>query len=165
MARKSVCKNCNIELLKEEKYMHSSKSYCKHCYDAIQIKKNEYELLITTICEYLSIDKPTGLILKQIKDYIDKFGYTYNGITYCLWYIKAIENKTFNETKYGIAYVKYNYEKAKAYFEQQQKISNSVNEESYHEPRINEVKVNLNKVYSKKTDFLYDLNDLIGGST
>lgn len=161
LGRKSTCKDCAIELSKEDKYTYSNKSYCKICYDKIQVTKQEYNLLIKTICQYLDIEKPTGLIFKQIKDYKEQLDYTYSGITYCLWYIKAIEGKSFTELKYGIALVKYNYEKAKAYFIQQQKISGSV--QNIKQEEINEVKINLDKVYAKKNSFLIDIDDLLKG--
>lgn len=161
LARLSKCKGCEKELSKEEKYVYSNKTYCKKCYEQIQIEHQAYDLLLRTICEYYSIDKPTGLMLKQIKDYKEQFNYTYNGITYALWYIKAIENRSFSEIKYGIALVKYYYEKAKQYFNQQQRISNSVKTQSDTTLKINEVKVNLNKVYKRENNFLIDIDSLI----
>jgi len=160
LARKSKCKSCELEISKEEKFIHSGKSYCKECYDKIITSTQDYNLLIKTICEYLNIEKPTGLIMKQIKEYKDQLGYTYGGMTYCLWFIKAIECKSFSEIKYGIALVKYNYEKSKSYFLQQGKITNSVQNAS-QEGAVNEVKVNLDKVYAKKDSFLFNIGDLI----
>jgi len=163
LARLSKCKGCEKTISKEEKYVYSNKSYCKECYDKIQIGKQEYDLLLKTICQYFNLDQPTGLIFKQIKEYKEQLGYTYGGITYCLWYIKAIEGKSFSELKYGIALVKYNYEKAKKYFEQQQKIASSVQSNiEQGEEAVNEVKVNLGKVYAKKNNFLINIGDLIG---
>jgi hypothetical protein len=84
-------------------------------------------------------------------------------MTYTLWFIKYIENKSFNETKYGIALIKYYYEKAKEYYEQQQRIFNSIQNIPNEEVKIKEVKINLDKVYNKQNQFLIDINELLGG--
>lgn len=163
MARKSKCKGegCEKELTKEEKYIDSGKSYCKDCYDKISHEKDNYKILIGTICQYFRINEPTGLMVKQIKQYKTEYGYSNSGIGYTLWYLKEIEGKSFNETKYGIALVKYNYEKARNYFEQQQRIQSSVNVE---EVKVKQVKLKLNEVYKKNNDkFTFDINELLGG--
>lgn len=125
MPRLSKCKDCGKELVKEDKYKYSNKTYCRGCYDKHIYENQMYNQLISNICKYFDIDKPTGLILKQIKEYKDKFDYTYSGIEYSLWYITQILNKSL-ELKYGIALVKYEYENAKEYFTKQQNIKKSI---------------------------------------
>lgn len=157
MARLSTCKLCGCKLMKEDKHTYSNKTYCKKCLD-IKIKEsNEYNTLISSICNYFGDDKPTGLVLKQIKDYKETFGYTYSGISYCLWYITDILNKTLDK-KYGIALVKYEYENAKIYYGNQEKIRNSI-ESSNKEVKeiIKKVKIN-NK--SIKHKFLLNLDEV-----
>lgn len=157
MARLSTCKLCGCKLTKEEKYTHSNKTYCKSCYDAKIKEFNEYNALVSSICKYFGEDKPTGLILKQIKDYKENFGYTYNGVSYCLWYITDILNRTL-EKKYGIALVKYEYENAKMYYNNQEKISNSVqNSNNETKEVMRKVKIN-NK--SIKHKFLLNLDEV-----
>jgi predicted amidophosphoribosyltransferase len=163
MARKSKCKNCSKELSKEERIVDGGKSYCENCHNDAQLEKENYKLLISTVCEYFSIDEPTGLIVKQIQQYKNEYKYTNSGIGYTLWYIKEIKGKTFSEPKYGIALVKYHYEEAKRYFDQQQRISNSIGTEN-QEVKTKEVKVNINKVYKKDVNkFTIDINQLLGG--
>jgi len=162
LGRKSKCKGCDKLIGKEEKFVHSSKAYCKECYDKIQVSGQSYNLLIKTICEYLNIERPTGLILKQMKEYKEQLGYSYDGMTYAMWYIKTIEGKSFSEIKYGIALVKYAYERARDYFNNQQKIEASVqNNKEHREEKVNVVKMNMDKVYAKKKDFIFNLDDLI----
>ena len=161
MARKSKCKGCEIELTKEERFSDAGKSYCKSCYDKIMTEKENYKNLIGTICHYFDIDEPTGLMVKQIKQYKEEYGYSNSGIGYTLWYLKEIEGRTFNEKKYGIALVKYSYEKAKGYFEQQQRIQSSV---LIEEVKTKQIKLNLNKVYKKETEnYTLDIDKLLGG--
>lgn len=162
MGRKSKCKGCDKLIIKEEKFVHSNKTYCKECYDQIQLTGQSYNLLIKTICEYLNVERPTGLIFKQMKEYKDQLGYSYDGMVYTMWYIKSIEGKSFSDSKYGIALVKYSYEKARNYFNNQQKIEASVRDSNDNgEEKINVVKVNMDKVYVKKKDFVFNLDELI----
>lgn len=125
MARLSTCKLCGVKLQKEEKYTYSSKTYCKKCYDFKVNEHLKYSNLIKSICSYFSINQPTGLMLKQIKECKEQFNYEYDWITYCLWYVTDILNKQLDK-KYGIAIVKYEYENAKEYFNKQQLIKNSM---------------------------------------
>lgn len=154
MARLSKCKSCGIELQKKDRNVYSGKTYCKKCYDLKVSEKNQYNNLIKTICNYFEINKPTGLILKQIKDYKEQFDYTYSGMQYTLWYCKDILGKSF-EIKYGIALVKYQYENSKDYFLKQQQINKSV-----VDFKIKEVvkKVKINK--SNRKSFTINLDEL-----
>lgn len=161
MARLSTCKGCEAKLTKEEKFIYSNKSYCKQCYDKIILEKESYNNLIKTICEYFNIQFPEGLMYKQIKDYKEQFGYTYNGMSYTLWYCKEILSKNFDK-KYGVALIKYEYNNAKNYFNSQQDIKNSI--QDIKENSINRVIINLDKLYQKdKNKMLFNLDDLTGG--
>ena len=162
MGRKSKCKGCETLLEKEDKYTYSGKTYCKDCYDKLQVEKDNYNQLLNTIMEYLEIQVIDGLMYKQIKDYKEQYKYNYTGMTYTLWYCKEILNKKF-ERKYGIALIKYEYNNAKDYFSKQQKITNSVME--IKEPITRTVKINLEKVFKKENhNHLIDLENLIGGA-
>lgn len=159
MPKLSTCKNCGKKISKDEKIMISNKSYCKECAKEVELDKQSYKLLIDTICQYYDIQCCTGLIYKQIKDYKEQFNYSYNGMTYCLWYIKEIERKPFNEIKYGIAYIKYYYEKAKEYYDQQSIISKSVSmEKPIENTRV--IVLKNNKINKKSDGLLFDFNSL-----
>jgi hypothetical protein len=158
MTRLSTCKFCGKKLTKEEKYTYSSKTCCKDCYDIKLQEKEQYDNLLNQILKYFNLTVPNGMILKQIKEYKDKFEYTYGGMQYCLWYITEIKGIKL-ELKYGIALVKFEYENAKTYFEQQQSIQNSivkpVNNEVVHKVKF---KVNSNR----KEKYLINLDELGG---
>lgn len=164
MPRLSACKVCDVKIsLEDEKVKIKNKSYHKECYVKLQYEREQYKLLIKKICEIFDIEVPNGLILKQIKQYKEEFQYSYSGMLYTLWFMSDIEGKRFTEIKYGIALIKYYYEKAKSYFEQQQRILDSMSSNENLEIKIREVKVNLNKVYSNKNKYLLNINDLLGG--
>lgn len=158
MARLSTCKTCGLKLTKDEKYTYSNKTYCEKCYNSKIKDRQDYDNLLNVILAYFNIEVPNGLILKQIKDYKENYNYTYAGINYCLWYITQIKNINL-DIKYGIAMVKYEYDKAKEYFEQQQRIQDSIVKPIENEV-IRKVKIKTN---SKKRDrFLINLDELGG---
>lgn len=164
MAKLSSCKDCGKELQSDEKHIHCSKSYCEICYDKIMKESDEYKRLIKYICENYSIQAPTGLILKQIKEYKTEYAYTYGGITYTLWYIKEILNKEFI-VMYGISLVKFCYEDAKNYYIHQEEIKKSMELNSKAEIKTRVVKVN-NVDKNTKNNSLIDIGSLMeGGGT
>lgn len=125
MARLSTCKNCGRKLQPEEKYIHASKSYCEECYQKVLRESDEYKQLIEFICTNYEIERPTGFMLKQIKDMKTDFGWSYAAMTYTLWYCKEILGKQLIE-KYGVALVKHFYEEASDYYSQQEQIKNQM---------------------------------------
>jgi hypothetical protein len=137
--------------------IYSNKKYCKSCGEKKLQESEQYNTLIKTICIYFNIEVPTGLILKQIKQYKAEFQYEYTGMTYTLWYLKEIKRNSFEE-KYGIALIKYEYENAKNYFLQQQSIQNSVNNIK-HEEKIREIKVNSKK--QNRNLYLVNIDELL----
>jgi hypothetical protein len=158
MTRMSTCKFCGDKLTKEEKYTYSSKTCCKKCYDIKIQEKQQYDSLLKDILQYFNLSVPNGLILKQIKEYKENFKYTYGGIQYCLWYLTEIKGMKL-EVKYGIGIVKFEYENAKNYFEQQQSIQNSIVKPLENEV-VHKVKFKINS--RKKDKFLINLDELGG---
>lgn len=138
MARRTAkCKRCGKDLYPEERFKHNSKNYCKDCYDIVIREAEDYKNLIAYICEIFEIDKPSGFILKQIKNYKEEFGYGYAGMQYTLWYCREIENYDFI-LKYGIYMVKQHFEDAKDYYNHQEKMIEKM--ESLSEKDIHKVK-------------------------
>lgn len=164
MARLSSCKGCNKQLEPEEKYIHCSKTYCSICYEKVKRESEEYKQLIKYICDNYEIDRPTGLMLKQIKEYKDEYSYTYGGISYTLWYLKEIQNKEFI-TMYGVSLVKFCYDEAKNYYLHQEEIKKSMEANGKAEIITKIVKMNRNNT-TKQNNTLIDLENLIeGGDT
>lgn len=144
-----------------DKFTLSGKTYCKTCYDIRKEQAQEYKDLISDICTYFELDRPTGLIVKQVKDYKGELGYTNNGMRYTLWYCTAILNMRL-EVKYGIAIVRYRYEEAERYFIQQERIRQStINNDIEVKTKVVKIKTNRNK--PKDTKFLIDISDLFRG--
>lgn len=158
MARLSTCVVCGSKLKKEEKFTYSNKTHCKKCYELKLLEKSEYEDLIKNICEYYKIQSPTGLMLKQIKDYKEQFNYTYAGISYTLWYCKEILRKKL-DAKYGLALIRYEYINAEAYFINQQAIQKSIQESN---KKDNEVIIEkICRKESSRKKYLLNLDDFL----
>ncbi len=161
MARLSTCKSCGKKLQPEEKYTHASKTYCKKCYEKIERESTEYKQLIEFICNNYKLDKPTGYILKQIKEFKTEYEYSYAAMTYTLWYCKEVLNKSFIE-KYGISLIKYYYDEAKNYYSQQEKLKEQINKLSDIKVKTKIVKrTSMNS--KKESTFLIDLGNLLKG--
>lgn len=163
MARRTAkCKGCGKDLLPEERFKYKSKNYCKSCYNKFSIQENEYKVLIDCVCNYFEIDKPSGLILKQIKDYKKSFGYKYAAMTYTLWYCKEIVSMEFKE-KYGVYMVKNYYDEAAEFYDHQEKlkikIQNLSNEDMNKTKIVNKSAMDSSKVNCSLVDF----KSLLGG--
>jgi len=156
LARLATCKECNKKLLPEEKQTYSGRSYCNTCYTIKINEKQSYDNLLNIVLQCFNITTPSGLMLKQIKQYKEEFKYSYDGMVYSLWYCKEVKNIKF-EAKYGLAILKYEYENAKDYFLQQQKIQQSV---TYQEKKEN---IKTYQYRPNKPTFLIDINTLVEG--
>lgn len=161
MARLSTCKGCGKKLQSKEKYSHASKTYCKECYEKILRDSDEYKQLIEFICTNYEIERPTGFMLKQIKDMRTEYGWSYAAMTYTLWYCKEVLGKQLIE-KYGIALVKHFYEEASNYYSQQEKMKEQIKKLENAEVKTKVVKRNQstsNNTYSS----LINLENLLEG--
>lgn len=163
VARLSTCKSCGKKLQPEDKFVHSSKSYCSECYNKITREANEYKQLIDFICTNYDIDRPTGLILKQIKEMKTNFGWSYAAMTYTLWYCKEIIEKPLIQ-KYGVYLIKSYYDDAKSYYSQQEKLEEQMRELKDVEVKTKVIKKTINENKSNKTSSsLVDLESLLRG--
>lgn len=162
MARLSICKCCGKKLQLEEKYSHASKTYCKECYKKILRDSDEYKQLIEFICVNYEIERPTGFMLKQIKDMRTEYGWSYASMTYTLWYCKEVLGKQLIE-KYGIALVKHFYEEASDYYSQQEKIKEQIKKLENVEVKTKVVKRNQNTSNNANSSLINLANLLEGG--
>lgn len=140
--------------------MFSGKAYCINCYNELKIQNNARKELIDNVCKIFNTDVPSGLILKQIKEYHDQYQYNYAAINYTLWYIVCFLNKQLDE-KYGLALIKYYYDEAKQYYEQQEKIKQSVSNVKIKTKTIS--KRQTNKTNKNNNIPLIDISKLIEG--
>ena len=161
MARLSTCKSCGKKLQPEEKCSHASKTYCKECYKKILRDSDEYKQLIEFICTHYEIERPTGFMLKQIKDMRTEFGWSYAAMTYTLWYCKEVLGKQLLE-KYGVALIKHFYEEASNYYSQQEKMKEQMKRLENVEVKTKVVKRNQSKSTNSNSS-LINLGNLLEG--
>lgn len=109
--RKVKCPKCGKSNNKEDTVKYNNRYYCEGCIEDVE----EYKELIETICQIYELEAPTMQIVKQIKDYKDKYNFTNSGILFTLkYYYQILENKVLESS--GIGIVPYFYDKAKDYY-------------------------------------------------
>lgn len=161
MARLSTCKGCGKKLQPEEKYTHANKAYCADCYKEVQRESDEYKQLIDFICINYQIERPTGFMLKQIKELRTECSYSYAAMTYTLWYCKEVLGKHLIE-KYGVALIKHFYNEACDYYNQQERMKEQMKNIENVEIRTKIVKRQNSKSQGKMSS-LINLGNLLGG--
>lgn len=110
-SRKVKCPKCGKSNDKEIAVKYNNRYYCKECIEDVE----EYKELIEAICQIYELEAPTMQIVKQIKDYKDKYNFTNSGILFTLkYYYQILENKVLEDS--GIGIVPYYYDKARDYY-------------------------------------------------
>lgn len=111
------CPKCSKQIDRNvepyEKY--NSRYYHPECLKEVAESTQHRRDLINYICELHGIDKPTGQILRQIKNYEEKHGYTLKGIELTLRYFHEIKEQPVIEGA-GIGIVEIFYDEARKYY-------------------------------------------------
>lgn len=120
--------SCNGKYPKSELTEHTkNKRYCKCCLDKLLQEQQEREELYSLIKKLYGVSYPTGMMLKQIKQFKEECGYTYKGMSLTLTYCSTLPGIEFKSTM-GIGIIPHKYEKAKADYinkkQQKEKIEN-----------------------------------------
>lgn len=164
MARKVKCPTCGTLNDKENTISHSSKYYCKDCYDSKIKETQNYKELITYICELYQIEAPTGWILKQIKDFKEQFNYSYKGIGTTLRYFFEIKEGNDVADSMGIGIVPFVYDEAYKFYVDKKAIKDSVVNFNLEEIEANKkvitIKRNADEVNKFKEIALIDIGKL-----
>jgi len=117
--KKLKCFMCKELFPKDELTVKSSKKYCPECLEIKEEQsvqnKTDWDLLFEYICELYNIDKPTGMMFVQMKNYRAGYDYTNIGMYYTLlYYYDVLGNKVLEDTGLGI--IPYFYDKAKKHY-------------------------------------------------
>lgn len=145
------CLNKNKKHPLEILIKEGSKKYCKNCLAKINKDRAEREDLYNIIKEYYNITFPTGLMLKQIKQYQVEAGYTLTGMAKTLKYLKNNCTGITFKPKMGLGIISYKYEEAREFWIKQRKIAAS-------QVKLQENKENLNKIMVVNTKQLNNTN-------
>lgn len=151
MARQVKCPYCEQKLDKEDSYEYKKKYYHQSCFKQWEQEKTHRQELLQYICELFRIDVPTGMMLKQIKDFQEDYKYKLKGMELALRYFhETLGNKVQQGS--GIGIIPFVYEDAKNHYIKQQKISESIQNNLESEEITVYIDPKKNKRKSKKID-------------
>lgn len=155
MASRMVkCPVCGTKNAKENTEEYKGRYYCPECLrkkiEEQESRKSDWDRLFEYICQLYNIDKPTGMMFKQLKEYRDEYGYTDSGMYATLrYYHEILENNVLEGAGLGI--IPYYYDKARQHYTQYKQVEESV--EIMEEQKENVIKVDLterNKLVAKE---------------
>lgn len=150
MARQVKCPYCEQKLDKEDAYEYKKKYYHEDCFNTWRQDIDDRKSLIEYICELYNLDAPTGMMLKQIKEFHEDYKYKYKGMELALGYFHdTLENRAQDNT--GIGIIPFVYEEAKNHYIKQQRISESLSSYKNEETTVY-INLDSNKRNSKKID-------------
>lgn len=154
--KKSVkCARCKKTVLKDEAIHEKKKYYHVECFQLVQ----DYKNLISYICELHKLEAPTGMILKQIKEFQEEYGYKLKGMELALRYFHETLGNPVREGD-GIGIIPYVYEEAKKHYIIKKRVEESVKEymSSDKQPKI--VEINSPKFTYTKKSRMIDISSL-----
>ena len=125
MGRMVKCPFCEQKLNKDEAYTYKKRYYHVQCFKTWQRESVERKELIDYICKLYGLETPTGMMLKQIKDFHDDYKYKYKGMELALQYFHETLGNPIQEGG-GIGIIPYVYEDAKKYYVMKLKVEQSV---------------------------------------
>lgn len=132
-----VCPVCKEQLHKDEAIKQGNRYYHSNCLEEKQKKdeekkqgkkSNDYKDLIDYICKKYRLRAPSGMIMKQIKEYKDQYEYTYKGMELALRYFyDVLDNPIYGD---GVGIIPYIYEEAKEQYIRKIEIKKKVEKEN-----------------------------------
>lgn len=156
--QKAKCKYCEESIPKGEGIKHGGRYYHPDCLEEYRKQVDDRASLIEYVCNLLDLEKPTGLILMQIKRFHEEFGYTYKGMELTLKYFYEILDNEVREGD-GIGIIPYVYEDATQQYIRQRKINESARNKENHK-RVERV-VYISPRSKTKKKKLIEIDDLV----
>jgi hypothetical protein len=106
---------CGLKYPQEQMKKLSGANHCPSCYESKEKDIADREELYNFLKSYFNLNFPTGLMLRQIKQYREERSYTYKNIRFALDYMIRIKKIDLN-LQYGIALVPHYYDEMIAYY-------------------------------------------------
>lgn len=168
MGRKYKCPICNKQddesLMVKIGNRRYHKGTCEIVFqeeqESKEVNRNSWGKLFNYICELYGIDKPTGMMFKQLETFRKSYDYTDEGMYLTLkYYYETLNNEVLEGTGLGI--IPYCYEEAKKHNLQIWDIETNL--ESYvHEEKNNVIKVkSFNTPYKERERAIINLGSIV----
>ena len=126
MARLPACPDCNVDIVDKKQAKKIGNRWV--CFDCLEIREqmaSERQELYDLVAGLFFIKYPTGMMMKQIKDFKEDLEYTYKGMTLSLIYWTETLNNTMSNAK-GVGIIPYIYEDAKKFYIEKMNIKREV---------------------------------------
>lgn len=118
---------CEGKYTKDNLVQISNKNYCKKCAAEFEKNKKDRDVLYKTIQTVFQVPYPTGLMLRQMKQFKQDRGYTYEGMTKTICYFIKVMKKS-PSLKGNLSFLPYYYDSSIKYYEDLEERRNKVNE-------------------------------------
>lgn len=129
------CPRCENKLSKSEAHPYKKRYYHPKCFEEWQRESQDRKDLISYICQLYRLDAPTGMMLKQIKEYKEELKYKYKGMELALRYFHETLGNPVQEGT-GIGIIPYVYEDAKNHFITKLKVEESIKNMKQEEVQV-----------------------------
>ncbi|PEN61657.1 hypothetical protein [Bacillus wiedmannii] len=106
---------CGEKYPQSELTKYKNANHCLPCYQAKVKEVEDREKLYELIKKTFNLNFPTGLMLKQVKQFREERQYTYKNIAFTIDYIVRIKKMKLH-MQYGIALVPHFYDEMIAYY-------------------------------------------------
>lgn len=159
--KKLKCALCEELFPKEELTVKSQKKYCKTCLTIKEEEslknKTDWDLLFKYICKLYNIEKPTGMMFVQMKNFRQDYDYTNIGMYYTLqYYYEILDNSVLEDSGLGI--LPYYYDKAKKHYNKMFNLQDIIEDFESNEKSI-QIKTKVtNKITITKNPLPLDFN-------
>lgn len=125
-----------------KKLTTSGKNYCPECIKKVKKEREDRANLYETIRVRFEMDAPSGFMMKQIKEYLER-GYTLEGIRLTIEHV--VKNEKNFQLKGTLGFVPYFYEKAKAEYIKNKRQVENVKKFNREKVQINEEIIDMSK--------------------
>lgn len=166
--RKVKCPNCGAYNSKEIAICKGGKYYCSTCYETIQKEADDYKDLISFVCKLFDTKAPNIAVLNQIKEYKEKYKFTYRGMKTTLDYfynIKGNPTELYNRKVNSVGIIPYVYEEAKEFYQERAILNPDFSEEKAQEIEDNccyiDIQVDSDETILPSSYGMIDISELL----
>lgn len=156
------CPDCGVKI--EDKKLSrkiGNRWVCLSCVEIRDQIETDRQELYELVAELFFMKFPTGMMMKQIKDYKEDLEYTYRGMTLSLIYWTETLGNTMSNAR-GVGIIPYIYEDAKNFYIEKMEIRQEVEGMGNNFTTRKEVKIQKSKTQKNKNGKykVIDMNSL-----